>query len=141
MGHHYALIPSLPPRSQVNYRVGDGAGNWSSIFQFTSAPTGESFTFSASIFGDMGYEDSSQRPMVVSVAGLAKDWSATFTREVLEDLKNNGSIDFVWHLGDIGYADDSFAHSPIGFTYEKDYNGYMNWMQNITSKLPYMVSP
>jgi hypothetical protein len=25
------------------------------------------------------------------------------------------------------YADDSFAHNPVGFYYEDGYSGYMNW--------------
>ena len=47
----------------------------------------------------------------------------------------------VWHLGDLGYADDGFASSPISFAYEHIYDGWMNWMQTITSTKPYMVSP
>ena len=67
--------------------------------------------FSVSIFGDMGYLDSTQRPMIIATAGLKKDWSATFTRERLEALKDAGEIDSVWHLGDIGYLDGAFSAS------------------------------
>jgi hypothetical protein len=59
----------------------------------------------------------------------------------MEALKNDKQYDMVWHLGDIGYMDDAFAHHPIGFTYESSYNGYMNWLQNITATMPYMVGP
>ena len=34
------------------------------------------------------------------------------------------------------YMDDAFAHHPVGFFYEKDYNGYMNWLQNLTAVMP-----
>ena len=59
----------------------------------------------------------------------------------MEALKNSGAIDWVWHLGDIGYVDDAFAHHPLGFHYEIAYNGYMQWLQNLTAAMPYMVSP
>ena len=44
-------------------------------------------------------------------------------------------------MGDIGYVDDSYAHHLLGFSYESAYNGYMNWLQNVTARMPYMVSP
>ena len=89
--------------------------------------------------------------------------SATYSRITLERLKNAGEIDMVlnllsflplfsrflvtpflcqvWHVGDIGYVDDSYAHHLTGLTYESAYNGYMNWLQNVTALMPYMVSP
>jgi hypothetical protein len=39
------------------------------------------------------------------------------------------------------YADDSFTHTPAKFSYEDAYNGYMNWFQNVSANVPYMVSP
>lgn len=50
----------------------------------------------------------------------------------------------VWHVGDVGYADDAVFHSiktALQFEYEGAYNGYMNWMQNITATMPYHVLP
>eukprot|EP00812_Abedinium_dasypus_P008769 NODE_2505_length_922_cov_336.003460.p1 GENE.NODE_2505_length_922_cov_336.003460~~NODE_2505_length_922_cov_336.003460.p1 ORF type:complete len:293 (+),score=78.55 NODE_2505_length_922_cov_336.003460:3-881(+) len=41
----------------------------------------------------------------------------------------------------IGYVDDAFFHSPDDFTYEDTYNGFMNWMENVTAAMPYMVLP
>eukprot|EP00854_Cymbomonas_tetramitiformis_P013329 gene13329-15748_t len=89
----------------------------------------------------MGYLGSAERPMKISTDGLVKNWSALPARQTLEKLKNEGSIDLIWHVGDIGYIDDAFAHHPVEFTYEKVYNEYMNWIQNLTAVLPYMVSP
>ena len=48
-------------------------------------------------------------------------------------------LDFVWHLGDISYADDAMLHDPLGFAYEKTYNDYMDWMQPIVEQKPYQV--
>ena len=71
--------------------------------------------------------------------GLVRNWTAQVTRDWLEAHK--AEYDMVWHLGDLGYADDGFASSPISFAYEHIYDGWMNWMQTITSTKPYMVSP
>ena len=47
--------------------------------------------------------------------------------------------EFVWHLGDIGYADDSFDHTPVSFSHESVYDGWMSWMESLMSTKPYMV--
>ena len=49
---------------------------------------------------------------LANVFRLVKNWTAVPTRQVMENLKNDKAIDFVWHLGDIGYMDDAFAHTP-----------------------------
>ena len=94
----------------------------------------------------MGYLDSDLRPPKIPHGddpyhGLNKVWSATYSRNMLESLKNSGDIDWVFHVGDIGYVDDSFASAPLKFTYEEVYDGYMDWLQNLTSTMPYMVAP
>lgn len=48
----------------------------------------------------MGWLGSHERPVKVPAGGLQKNWTAVPTRAVIEDLKNKGDIDFVWHLGD-----------------------------------------
>ena len=139
--HHHAVLLGLTPGSPVYYRVGDGS-TWSAVQQFTVPPSAASGApFNISIFGDMGYLGSEERPMKITIGGLQKHWSAVPTRQRLEQLKNSGEIDMIWHVGDIGYVDDAYAHEPLHFVYEQAYNGYMNWLQNLTATLPYMVSP
>ena len=41
----------------------------------------------------------------------------------------------VWHVGDIGYADVSYANAPFRFSFEAALNGYFNWMENITANI------
>lgn len=141
--HHLVAVLDLSPATLVYYRVGSGNG-WSAEFSFKTAPqaasAGADVDFGVAMFGDMGWLDSDQRPMVITRFELAKHWSASLTRERLEVLKDAGSYDFLWHLGDIGYADDAIAHHPVGFYYEAVYNGFVNWMQNISATMPYMVS-
>lgn len=43
----------------------------------------------------------------------------------------------------MGYADDACFHTlktAVTFTYEDAYNGYMNWIQSLSSRLPYHVT-
>lgn len=96
---------------------------------------------SAAIFGDWGYLDSKSRP-TLDVGGLEKNWSASLTRQLLQKLQDENAIDFVWNVGDIGYADDSYGHNgqEFSFDYEKIYDGFMDWIENISSSMPYMVS-
>mmetsp|Transcript_4421 Transcript_4421/g.12067 ORF Transcript_4421/g.12067 Transcript_4421/m.12067 type:complete len:485 (-) Transcript_4421:91-1545(-) len=139
--HHVAPLLGLKPDTRYYYAVGNDEDGWSDEWSFTTAPSGRAAArrkISVSVFGDMGWEDSAQRPMEIHVDGLVRNWSATVTRRRLEAMK--GSFDMVWHLGDIAYADDAFAHKLLGFTYEECYNGWMNWMQNLSATMPYMVS-
>lgn len=81
--------------------------------------------------------------MDIGIGGLALNWTATLTRELLEKLKDDGAIDLAFLLGDIGYADDSFGHSreTLRLGYEPCYDGFMDWHQNISSIMPLMVTP
>eukprot|EP01060_Flectonema_neradi_P040332 TRINITY_DN914_c0_g3_i1.p1 TRINITY_DN914_c0_g3~~TRINITY_DN914_c0_g3_i1.p1 ORF type:complete len:451 (+),score=104.87 TRINITY_DN914_c0_g3_i1:47-1399(+) len=135
--HHFVDLPNLIPNTKYYYQInGD-----SEVRSFKSAPSGtEGTPFSVSLFGDMGWLGSKERPMVLAVDGLVRNWSAVPTRAQQEKLFRNGDIDMVWHLGDIAYADDAFAHDVVGGLYEDCYNGFVNWMQNISSAVPYMVS-
>eukprot|EP01060_Flectonema_neradi_P008244 TRINITY_DN158_c19_g1_i1.p1 TRINITY_DN158_c19_g1~~TRINITY_DN158_c19_g1_i1.p1 ORF type:complete len:476 (+),score=87.79 TRINITY_DN158_c19_g1_i1:70-1428(+) len=135
--HHNTILPNLTANTKHYYQInGD-----SEIRSFKSAPVGTDATFSVSVFGDMGWLGSKERPMKLDIGGLQKNWSAVPTRAQMEKLFRNGDIDMVWHLGDIAYADDAFGHDVVGGIYEDCYNGYVNWMQNISSAVPYMVSP
>lgn len=151
--HCSAVMNNLHGSSLYDYRVGSsGDAVWSQRFQFKAAPRTADAEFTMSVFGDLGYMSSEERPMLIWTDGLVRHWDASHSRKQLELLKDMGAIDFVWHLGDIGYVDDEFAHNPSGICrrseefslancYETTYNGFMNWMQNITSIMPYMVSP
>ena len=70
---------------------------------------------------------------LLSSSGLEKNWTAVPSRKLLERMKDRSEIDFIFHVGDIGYADDAFAANPTKFLYEESMNGYMNWIQNLTS--------
>jgi len=90
----------------------------------------------------MGWESSAERGSPIPVGGLDANWSATLSRELMETLKNQGAFDLAWIVGDIAYADDSFGYldNLLNFTYEEAYDGFMDWMSNVTSVIPYHVT-
>jgi len=137
--HHSVSLDALAWNTQYFYRVGANETGWSPVSSFVTAPIDPASSFTVSIFGDLGYEDSERRPMVLpEVQGLVKNWTAQVTRDKLEAMKPD--FDFVWHVGDLGYADDAFD-TGLGFHYESVYDGWMNWMGSIMRSKPYMVSP
>lgn len=62
----------------------------------------------------MGWLGSQERPELLPFGGVVSNWTAVPSRQTIEKLK--GTLDAVWHLGDIGYADDSFTHHPASFS-------------------------
>ena len=143
--HHSVLLTGIPiGGGSWFYRCGDGtADNTSGAVAFKSAP-GPSEDVKISIFGDWGYLDSAQRPMDIPVGGLAKNWSGTLSRELLEGLTaaGEGEVSAVWIVGDQSYADDSFGHTgeTLHFGYEECYDGWMEWQFNYSSVMPLMVT-
>ena len=52
------------------------------------------------------------------------------------------ALDFVWHLGDIAYADDTYLHDPVAFLYEDAYDEYMaEASAAFAASTPYMTLP
>lgn len=143
--HHVVLLDNLKRGTTYKYAVGDGKF-MSETFEFNTMPT-DDYTgdITLAVFGDMGYLDSVARPVgILGSKTMAGNWSATFSRETLERWNNNKELDLVWHVGDVGYADDAVFHTIktlVQFEYEDAYNGYMEWMQNITATVPYHVLP
>lgn len=111
--HHTVHLTGLRPEAKYTYRVGSDGDAWSDTFSFTSPPHRDDASFGIAMFGDMGWLGSQERPMVITLDGLVKNWTAVPTRARLEALKDEYQM--VWALGDLAYADDAFAHDPIKF--------------------------
>jgi hypothetical protein len=136
--HHSVKLSPLSAYTIYFYSCGGGP-----TFTFTTSPQeGIPAAFTMPIFGDWGYLDSKTRNPSIPTGGIDKNWSATLTRELLETLNNQGRLDSYWLVGDIAYADDSFAHvgDLLKFDYEDIYDGFVAWNQNISSSKPFMVS-
>lgn len=121
--HHTAKLERLKPGTTYQYRiVCDGVTSTYRTFRTADAGQSEA-TFL--VLGDMGFGANGQ---------------AVASRNRMEAVK--ASADVVLHAGDVGYADDSFLHVPCAaeFCYEAVYDGYMEWIENITDRKPYMVA-
>ena len=108
--HHVVRLGGLSPATKYDYQCGNASATdgLSAVHTFTSTkPPGQTST--SLIFGDMGWESSAERGSPLPVGGLETNWSATLSRELMERLNIQGAYDLVWHVGDIGYADDSFG--------------------------------
>lgn len=125
--HHHATLEDLKPDTVYYYKCGDSTAGYSTVRSFRTPKSGGTPAaggFKVSVFGDWGF---------------SKKGNAIPTYTALHQIEPE--VDFVWHLGDVGYADDAFLHDPTSFQYENVYNGYMEWVSNFTSTKPYMVMP
>lgn len=113
--HTVQLTAGLQPEATYSYRVGDATAGWSETFKFVAPPARQDASFGVAMFGDMGWLGSKERPMVIVLDGLERNWTAVPSRARLEALKDAGEYQMVWNLGDIAYADDGFAHDPVKF--------------------------
>ncbi|KAF3763852.1 hypothetical protein M406DRAFT_75085 [Cryphonectria parasitica EP155] len=167
---HDVQIEDLKPGTTYYYQIAASNGTTASeVLTFkTAAAAGTNTPFTVAIVNDMGYTNA----------------EGTYAQLLKNSL--NGSINFVWHGGDISYADDWYdgilpceddwdvcyngtasrlppgdypesyntplpegeipnQGGPLGgdisVVYESNFDIWQNWMQNITSKVPYMVLP
>ena len=124
---HTAVLGGLEPATRYHFKVGGGSrGLWSDVFSFTTAKAaGAAYEpFRVAVLGDLG----------------RRQYGGG---DVLDSLgEHRGDFDFLWHLGDIGYADDALLHDPLSFTYETAYDEFMDQvMESFGTTLPHMVAP
>lgn len=79
---------------------------------------------------------------MLPIGGLQANWSAALTRQLMETLHVNGSIQQVIIPGDIAYSDDGFGHlgTLLNFSYEEVMDGWFGWIENISTTRPFMVA-
>ncbi|KAE8910280.1 hypothetical protein PF010_g10495 [Phytophthora fragariae] len=126
MYHHHAKVSGLSPHTKYYYKVGSKAQSTfqSDVHSFVTARSAsDTSTFNVLIYGDAGDGDNS--------AG-----TLNFANTLTSD-----DIDFIYHIGDISYADDDYlvASQMSGFFYEEVYNKWMNSLAPVMSVVPYMV--
>jgi len=125
---HHVIVSDLEAQTKYFYQCGDEEGGWSDVLSFVTAPGDDKATdtsFTIGVIGDMGV------------------WNGQDSIDLLNKMGEDGDFDWVWHVGDIGYADDSFIHfgQVFKFYYESTYNEYMNLIQPFASTHQYMVLP
>ncbi|POM75576.1 Calcineurin-like phosphoesterase [Phytophthora palmivora] len=122
---YHAVVTGLQPNTEYFYKVGSSTTKkfQSAVSSFTTArKSGDKSPFTVAVYGDMG-----------------ADANAVATNKYVNSLVDK--VDFVYHLGDVSYADDAFlsAKTAFGFFYEQVYNKFMNSMTNIMRRMAYMV--
>ncbi|KAL4108318.1 hypothetical protein PRIC1_000036 [Phytophthora ramorum] len=126
MFHHHATVSGLTPHTKYFYKVGSKTNETytSDVYSFVTArAASDNSTFNMVIYGDFG-------------AGNESKDTLAYMKMLSPD-----SVDLIYHIGDIGYADDAWLMPGQldGFFYEKVYNGWMNSMAPVMSSIPYMV--
>ena len=110
---HRAVMTDLKPATTYYYQVGaDDSSGWSDIYSFTTFTPGKEINFA--VIADMAYDHNSDN----TVADMI-------------ELVDQGKLDVVIHSGDISYADGYMPH----------FDDFLNKVQPIAARIPYMVTP
>jgi len=116
---HFTKVTNLQPSTVYYYECGDDLGGWSPVYNFTTPPpVGSASEFSFAVYGDMGIANSQ------------------YTQSSIIRKAREREIDFVFHIGDIGYADDY-----RDAMYEAVWDQWFASVEPASSLVPYMVLP
>ncbi|KAG1703611.1 hypothetical protein DVH05_007555 [Phytophthora capsici] len=123
--NYHAVVSGLEPNTEYFYKVGSATEKkfQSSVSSFkTARKSGDESPFVVAVYGDMG-----------------TDANSVASNKYINTLVNK--VDFIYHLGDISYADNDFlnAKTVFGFFYEEVWNKFMNSMTNVMRRMAYMV--
>src|SRR3546814_328227 len=100
---HHVVIHDLQPSTKYFYQCGDEQEGWSDVLSFMSAPSKDTVAY----------------PMKIAIVGDLGSWYSEDTRASLQKLADQDKYDWMWHLGDVGYADDDWLHQPFKDGYEE----------------------
>ncbi|KAH7489032.1 hypothetical protein PRIC2_010079 [Phytophthora ramorum] len=123
--NYHAVVSGLEPNTEYFYKVGSPTDKkfQSAVGSFkTALSSGDESPFTVAVYGDMGTEANSVAAnKYVNALG--------------------GKVDFIYHLGDISYADNDFLRSTtvFGFFYEEVFNKFMNSLTTVMRQVAYMV--
>jgi len=111
---HTVLLNGLKADTLYNYSCGSPEG----MSQPRTFRTAAESTVRIAMYGDMGVRNSGA------------------TNKLLQQFLAEDKFDWIFHVGDISYADDY-----LGDDYEAVWNMFFENMQPIMSQVPYMVCP
>jgi hypothetical protein len=109
---HRTILTNLLPNKTYRYHCGSRLFGWSSIFSFTTMPTGSDWSPRFAIFGDMGN---------TNAQSLAR----------LQEETMLGYYDAILHVGDFAYNMDD-DNGRVG-------DAFFNQIESIAGYLPYMA--
>lgn len=135
---HWILLDQLTPDTLYFYRCGDPYYGWSVEYSFKTAPSlterkeniNSHHQLQVYIYGDMGLTDNLTLPLVAQ----------RVQNRVMQNQMKQHLSQFVVHIGDIGYADVSFAMKPPR-DFEDVWYLFMTGIEPISAHVPYMVCP
>ncbi|KAJ4711571.1 Purple acid phosphatase [Melia azedarach] len=123
---HTAVMTGLQPSTAFSYRYGSESVGWSDKIQFRTPPAGglsdHELRFLA--FGDMG-----KAPLDASTEHYIQPGSMSVVKAMADEVKN-GSVDSIFHIGDISYA--------TGFLVEWDF--FLHLITPLASRVSYMTA-
>lgn len=78
-------------------------------------------------------------PQTIAILG---DMSMYNSNNTFADLARIApSLDWIWHVGDISYADDGFLHDPLVDNYDATWDSFMTAIEPYAGGMAYMVLP
>ncbi|KAM7512382.1 hypothetical protein LguiB_011257 [Lonicera macranthoides] len=121
---HTAVMTGLQPSTKFSYRYGSDSAGWSEKIEFRTPPSGSTAEVKFIAYGDMG-----KAPRDDSVEHYIQPGSLSVVQAIEEEV-SKGSIDSIFHIGDISYA--------TGFLVEWDF--FLHLISPIASRLSYMTA-
>lgn len=99
--HHHAKFSNLDFATKYYYSCGSLKGTMSDVYSFRTSPLttpDELAPLKFAVVGDMGYENSTTRPMgILGAVTMAANWSASYSLNTLESWLNNGEMEMLWY--------------------------------------------
>ncbi|KAL0370890.1 UNVERIFIED_CONTAM: putative inactive purple acid phosphatase 27 [Sesamum angustifolium] len=121
---HSAVMTALNPSATYSHKYGSDSVGWSDEVRFRTPPAGGSDELRFLAYGDMG-----KAPLDSSVEHYIQPGSISVTGAMADEV-SSGSIDSIFHIGDISYA--------TGFLVEWDF--FLNLISPLASQVSYMTA-
>ncbi|KAH9774261.1 Purple acid phosphatase [Citrus sinensis] len=123
---HTAVMTGLRPSTTFSYRYGSDLVGWSDKIQFKTPPAGGS---SEEVLRFLTYGDMGKAPLDDSAEHYIQPGSLSVIKAMADEI-DNGSVDSIFHIGDISYA--------TGFLVEWDF--FLHQISPVASRVSYMTA-
>ncbi|KAL9421070.1 hypothetical protein AB3S75_038601 [Citrus x aurantiifolia] len=122
---HTAVMTGLRPSTTFSYRYGSDLVGWSDKIQFKTPPAGGS----SEVLRFLTYGDMGKAPLDDSAEHYIQPGSLSVIKAMADEV-DNGSVDSIFHIGDISYA--------TGFLVEWDF--FLHQISPVASRVSYMTA-
>lgn len=152
--NNHVLISGLRPDTTYFYKPLQLMNSTTDVFNFTtSREAGDNTPFSVAVVVDLGTMGSKGLTTSAGTGVASTNILQPGEKNTIDSLEANiDNFDFLWHAGDIAYADYWLKEEIHGFlpntsiqggaaVYESILNEFYDEMMPITARKPYMVGP